>query len=72
MRFISHHEIERRLVCDGVGVVVVHEFGMGDFIGPGTRVGATEDPKVCFNLLVDTFCLSIRLRVVGEIGRAHV
>ena len=28
--FISHHEIERRLTCDGVRAVVVSEFGVGD------------------------------------------
>ena len=28
MGFISHHEIEQGLVCDGVRVVVVGEFNM--------------------------------------------
>ena len=32
--FISHHEIERRLVCDGMRTVVVGEFGVGDRFGP--------------------------------------
>ena len=32
--FISHHEIERRLVRDGMGVVVVGEFCVGDRFGP--------------------------------------
>ena len=65
MRFISHHEIERRLVHDGVGAVIVGEFCMGDLIGPGTGVGHTEDPKICFNLLVDTLGFAIGLRVIG-------
>ena len=65
MRFISHHEIEQRLVRDGVRVVVVGELHMGDLISPGTRVGPVEDPKVRFNFLVDTFCFAIRLWVVG-------
>ena len=38
---------------------------MGDFVCPGTRVGSTEDAKICFNLLVDTFHFTIRLWVVG-------
>ena len=66
MRFISHHEIEQGLVHDGVRVVIVGKFCMRDFVSPGTRVGLTEDPKVCLNLLVDTFCLAIRLGVVGS------
>ena len=66
MGFISHHEIEWRLVCDGVRVVVVAKFCMGDFISPGAGVGSTEDPKVGFNLLVDTFRFTIRLWVVGS------
>ena len=28
--FISHHEIERGLVCDRVGAMVVCEFGKGN------------------------------------------
>ena len=65
MRFISHHEIEWGFVCDGVRVVVVGKLCMGDLIGPGTRVGPAEDPKVCFNLLVDMFHFAIRLWMVG-------
>ena len=65
MWFISHHEIEWGLVCDGVRAVIVGEFCMGDLVSPGTRVGPAEDPKVGFNLLVDTFCFTIGLKVVG-------
>ena len=28
--FVSHHEIERRLTGDGMGVVIVGEFCVGD------------------------------------------
>ena len=42
-------------------MVVVGEFCMGNLIGPGTGIGSAEDPKVCFNLLVDTFRFTIRL-----------
>ena len=32
--YISHHEIERRLVGDGVRAVIVSEFCMEDRFGP--------------------------------------
>ena len=64
MRFISHHEIEQGLVGDGVWVVIVCEFSIGDFISLGTWVTCTEDLKVCLNLLVDVFCFAVRLRVI--------
>ena len=38
MGFISHHEMEQRLVCDRVEVVVVGKLYMGDLISLGTRV----------------------------------
>ena len=41
------------------------KFRVGDLVSPGTRVGPAEDPKVCFNLLVDTFCFTVRLGVIG-------
>ena len=59
MRFISHHEVEWRLIGDGVGAVIVREFSMGDLVCPETRVGPAEDLKVCFNLLVDTFSFAV-------------
>ena len=65
MWFISHHEIEQRLVYDGMRVVIVDEFSVGDLVCPGTRVGPAEDPEVCLDLLVNTFCLTVRLEVVG-------
>ena len=46
--------------------MIVGKFCMGDFVSPGTGVGPTEDPKVHFDLLVDTLCFAIRLRVVGS------
>ena len=42
------------------------ELRMGDLISSGTRVGPAEDLKVRFNLLVDTFCFTIRLGVIGS------
>ena len=76
MRFISHHEIEQRLVGDGVEVVIIGEFSMRDFISPGTRVASAEDLKVDFNFLVDIFCFAIRLEVIsggeGEVIVEHL
>ena len=56
--------IEWRLICDRVRVVVMHKFCMGDPIGPRTGVASTEDSKVHFDLLVDTFSLTVGLWVV--------
>ena len=64
MRFISYHEIEQGLICDGVEVVVVCKFCVGDLIGLETQVTSVEDSKVHFYLLVDTFCFTVRLRMV--------
>ena len=65
MGFISHHEIERGLIRDRMRAVIVGEFCMGDFVSPGTRVGSAEDLKVRFNLLVDMFCFTVGLGVIG-------
>ena len=65
MGFIAHHEVKRRLVCDGMRVVIVSEFGVGDVIGPGSRVISTEDSEVRFDFLVYLFGFSIRLGLIG-------
>ena len=65
MRFISNHEEEWRLVGHGVGVVIVCEFCKSNVLHPGSRIGATEDPKVSFYFLVDSLSFSVCLRVVG-------
>ena len=66
MRFISHHEVKWGLVGDGVGVVIVSKFCVRDFVGLGTQVISTEDPNVCFNLLIDMFYFSVGLGVIGS------
>ena len=66
MGLISHHEIERRLVGDGVRVVIMGEFRVGDVVGPRSGVVATEDLEISFNFLVYLFGLSVRLRVIGS------
>ena len=35
-------------------------------LSPRGGIGATEDPKVSFHLLVNTFCVSIWLRVISS------
>ena len=47
-------------------VVIVGEFGMRDFVSPGTGVGPAEDLKVSFNLLVDMFHFTVGLEVVSS------
>ena len=63
--FISHHEEEWRLVGYGVRTVIVHEFCKGDVLCPGSGIGATEDLEVGFYFLVNPFCFSVSLRVIG-------
>ena len=53
------------MIGDGVRAVIVGEFGMGDVIGPRSRVIPTEDPEVSFNFLVYPFGFTIGLGVVG-------
>ena len=36
----------------------------GKEVHPFLRVVGTEDAKICFNLLIGSFCLSICLRVI--------
>ena len=36
--FISHHEVEQRLICDKIRAVIMSEFCMRDFISLRTRV----------------------------------
>ena len=36
----------------------------GKEVHPFLRVVGTEDAKICFNLLIGSFCLSIHLRVI--------
>ena len=63
--FISHHEIERGLVCDGMRAVIVGELSVGDRFRPRCGVIAAEDSEIGFNFLVDSFRLAIGLGVIG-------
>ena len=65
MGFITHHEVEQRLIGDGMGVVIVNKFGVGDVIGPRSGVVSTENLEVRFDFLVYLFSFSIGLGVVG-------
>ena len=46
-------------------VTVVSEFCKSNVFRPGSRVCATKDPKVSFHLLIDSFCFSVGLRMIG-------
>ena len=63
--FISHHEIERRLVGDGMGAVVVGEFSVGNRLGPRCGVIAAKDTEVSFDFLIDLFRFAVGLWVIG-------
>ena len=65
MGFISHHEIERGLIRDGVRAVIMSEFCVGDRFGPGCGIIAAEDTKVGFDFLVDLFSFAVRLGVIS-------
>ena len=63
--FISHHEIEQGLIGDGMRAVIMCKFCVGDRFGPRCGIIATENTKVGFDFLVDSFCFAVRLRVIG-------
>ena len=63
---VSHHEVKRELISDGVRVVIMGKFGMGDVVCPRSGVIPTEDPKVHFDFLVYPIGFSVRLGVVGS------
>ena len=46
MGFISHHEVEWRLVGDGMRSVIMCEFGVRNRFGPRCGIIATEDLKI--------------------------
>ena len=54
------------MIGDGMRVVIMSEFGVGDVISPRSGVVPTEDPEVCFYFLVYSFGFSIRLGMVGS------
>ena len=62
--FVSKHKVEWGFTSGGVRAVVVDKFGHGDVVSPCFRVRITEDAEVGLNLLVESFHLSIGLRVV--------
>ena len=54
------------MIGDGMRVVIMSEFGVGDVISPRSGVVPTEDLEVCFYFLVYSFGFSIRLGMVGS------
>ena len=61
----SIEEEEGCLLCGRVDVVIVGELRQGEECVPVVLPFSDEDPQVLFQFLVDPFCLSIGLRVVG-------
>lgn len=66
MKFIFHHEIDRRLIGNRVRAVIVYKFCVGNLFRSRGRIGITEDAKVGFNLLVYMFYFSIRLIMINS------
>ena len=62
--FVSEHKVEWGFAGGGVRVVVVDELGHGDVVSPCFRVRTAEDVEVGLDLLVESFCFSVGLRVV--------
>ena len=42
------------------------EFSGGKELGPLVRVVCTKDPKISFDFLIGSFCLSISLRMISS------
>ena len=64
LRFIAEHEVKWGFASGGVRVVVVDELSHGDVVSPSFRVRTAKDVEVGLNLLVESLCFSIGLRVV--------
>ena len=62
--FIPHHEIEWGLFCGGVDLLIVTELHEGVEWFPCSGVVGAENSKIDFMFLVDSFCLSVGLRVI--------
>ena len=62
--FIPQHEVEWRFASGGVMAVIVDKCGHGDMFNPSFRVRTTENAEIVLNLLIESFCFSICLRVV--------
>ena len=66
MGFISYYEIKQRLISDGMRVVIMPEFGMGNRFRPRCGIIAAENSEISFYFLIYSFSFSIRLWVVGS------
>ena len=65
MGFVFHHEIEWKLISDGMRAVVMCEFGVGNRFQSGCGIIAAEHAKVGFYLLIYSFCFAVGLRMVS-------
>ena len=64
--FISKHDVKWRFSGGGMRAMIVYKFGHGNMIDPCFRVRTAKDMKVGFNFLVELFCFTIGLRVIGS------
>ena len=58
--------IERGLIGDRMRAVIVSEFCVGDQFGPRCGIIAAKDTKVGFDFLVDSFCFTVGLWMIGS------
>ena len=65
---VAVHEVEWGESSRNMDSVVVGEFGHGYPLRPVILVVIEEDPEVLFQFLIDTFRLSICLRMEGRRG----
>ncbi len=63
---IEYHE--RTLACRAVNPIVVGKFSEWEPVAPVGLLIVDEDSEVLLDLLVDSFCLAIRLRMEGSRG----
>ena len=63
--FVPHHEVEWRVLLDGVGSLVVGKFCGREKVFPVFGVVGAEDVEVNLYFLVYPFCFSIGLRVIS-------
>jgi hypothetical protein len=64
-RLISHHEEEGGGISGVMFLVVMNEFHHRKMLDPFRRIGSAIDSEIGFKFLVQVFCLSICLGMIG-------
>ena len=64
-RFVSHHEIEWRLVSYGMRMVIVSEFCEGNVLHPGGGIQSTENSEISFEFLIYSLGFPVGLRMIS-------